>query len=235
MLLAELEVHHSRPAQPTRRLALGHLVLPVDPAPGLGGVLLGAVVAQHSRQLEPDDLTDISRLIDQVEHGRRVVQPRLRHRYQVDRHGLALSRHRLWSEDEEIRFDFDCAGTDLAQVLAAVYALERLDLDHRRVIAPVLRQALKWRGPVGPALVAHLAGAHSAEISALADPRGWALGILGFPVDSATPPKREVTRRYRERRRAGHADHGGDGGAASAAIRELAEARRILGDALISN
>ena len=31
MLLAELEIYHSRPVQPTRRVALGSLVLPVDP------------------------------------------------------------------------------------------------------------------------------------------------------------------------------------------------------------
>jgi hypothetical protein len=43
MLLAELEVWHSRPITPTRRVALGHLVLPTDPAPGFGGLLLGAV------------------------------------------------------------------------------------------------------------------------------------------------------------------------------------------------
>ena len=59
MLLAELEVFHSRAVQPTRRVALGHLVLPVDPAPGLGGILLGAVVAEHSRRLDGDDLLDI--------------------------------------------------------------------------------------------------------------------------------------------------------------------------------
>lgn len=233
MLLAELEVHHSRPAQPTRRLALGHLVLPVDPPPGLGGVLLGAVIAQHARRFDADDLTDVTRLIEQVERSHRVVQPRLRHRYQVDRHGLAVSRHRLWGEADEIRFDFETNGTDLAQVLAAVYALERLDADHRRSIGPVMRRALRWRGPIGPALVAHLAGAHSAEIAALADPRGWALGILGFPIDTGAPSKREVTRRYRERMRAVHPDHGGDGSSASAAIRELAEARRILSDTLI--
>ena len=42
MLLAELEIWHTRPITPTRRVALGHLVLPTDPAPGLGGVLLAA-------------------------------------------------------------------------------------------------------------------------------------------------------------------------------------------------
>ena len=47
MVLAELEVWHSRPITPTRRVALGHLVLPADPPPGFGGLLLGAVVAAH--------------------------------------------------------------------------------------------------------------------------------------------------------------------------------------------
>ena len=40
MLLAELQIWHTRPITPTRRIALGHLVLPTDPAPGLGGILL---------------------------------------------------------------------------------------------------------------------------------------------------------------------------------------------------
>ncbi len=51
MLLAELEVFHTRPAVPTRRVALGHLVLPVDPAPGFGGLLLGVLLAAVFRQL----------------------------------------------------------------------------------------------------------------------------------------------------------------------------------------
>ena len=57
MLLAELEVWHTRPAVPTRRIALGHMVLPVDPAPGFGGLLLGSIVAapprRHPRRLRP--------------------------------------------------------------------------------------------------------------------------------------------------------------------------------------
>lgn len=47
MLLAELQIWHSRPVTPTRRVALGNLVLPVDPAPGAGGILLAAVVAAY--------------------------------------------------------------------------------------------------------------------------------------------------------------------------------------------
>lgn len=232
MVLAELEIFHSRAVQPTRRVALGHLVLPVDPAPGLGGILLGAVVAEHARRLDGDDLLDIGRLISEVEHGHRVPQPRLRHRYQVDRHGLACSRHIMVGDGDDISFEFDAKGTDVAQVLGAVYALERLGLEARRAIGPVLTRASRWRGPIGPSLVAHLAGARSAELRSLADPRGWAMTLLGFDPDEGAPSRREVMRRYRRRMLDVHPDLGGDTSAASASILELNEARRILTESM---
>ena len=228
MLLAELEIFHTRPAVPTRRVALGHLVLPVDPAPGFGGLLLGAVVAQHLPGVDPDLLPDIRRLIDEIERGQRIVQPRLRHRFQTDRHGLSHSRHRLLGEDDDIHFDFAATGSDLAQVLGAAYAVERLDPAIRKSITPLLRKAVRWRGPIGPALIAHLAGSQAQELSALADPMAWALDVLGFPAGSDRPSSREITKSYRTRMRAVHPDHGGDRANASKAILNLNEARRIL-------
>ena len=228
MLLAELEVWHTRPAVPTRRVALGHLVLPVDPPPGFGGLLLGAVVAAHLDGVEEELWPDVHRLIGQVERGERVVQPRLRHRFQVDRHGLARSTHRLLGEGDELRFDFQAVGTPLAQVLGAVYAVERLDLASRRLIAPILHKAAHWRGPIGPSLIAHLAGAKTAALSLLADPVAWAMDVLGFPQGAPRPSKRDVTAQYRSRMRDVHPDHGGDGAAAGQAILDLNEARRIL-------
>jgi hypothetical protein len=228
MLLAELEVFHTRPAVPTRRIALGHLVLPVEPAPGFGGLLLGAVVANHMSGVDPDLRGDVARLIVEIERGVRVVQPRLRHRFQVDRHGLSHSRHRMVGDDDDIEFDFGATGSDLAQVLGAVYAMERLEESSRRVIAPVLLKAIRWRGPIGPALIAFLAGSQSSTLSALADPRSWALEMLGFPSDAGRPSNREVTKRYRLRMRDVHPDHGGAAIDASKAILDLNEARRIL-------
>ncbi len=228
MLLAELEVFHTRPAVPTRRIALGHLVLPVDPPPGFGGLLLGAVVANHITGVDVELHGDVHRLIAEIERNDRIVQPRLRHRFQVDRHGLSHSRHLMIGVGDDIEFDFGTNGSDLAQVLGAVYAVERLDITSRRVIAPVLVKATRWRGPIGPALIAHLAGAQSATLAALADPRAWALGMLGFPAGSASPSKREVTKQYRVRMRDVHPDHGGAAIDASKAILDLNEARRIL-------
>ncbi len=168
MLLAELEVWHTRPAVPTRRISLGHLVLPVEPPPGFGGLLLGAVAAAHARDLDDDLLLDVHRLVDQVGRGERIVQPRLRHRFQVDRHGLSHSVHRMIGDGDDLEFAFETTGTGLAQVLGAVYALERLDLDVRRSLAPVLHAGLRWRGPIGPALVAHLAGGQALALTQLA-------------------------------------------------------------------
>jgi hypothetical protein len=234
MLLAELEVWHTRPLAPTRRLALGNLVLPVDPAPGFGGLLLGAVVAGHLRDVPDELVPDVHRLIVQVERSERVVQPRLRHRFQVDRHGLALSTHRLVGDGDVIDVDFHTTGTGTAQVLGAIYAVERLEEASRHVVVPLLHKAMRWKGRVGPELIAHLAGTASSTLATLADPRAWALDILGFPVGSPTPSKREVTAQFRARMRTVHPDHGGDQMTASTAVFELAEARRILTDAAVA-
>lgn len=228
MLLAELEIFHSRPAQPTRRLSLGHMVLPVDPAPGFGGLLLGAIVAQHLGGIADDHVPGVHRLIDEVEAGERIVQPRLRHRFQLDRHGLASSTHRLIGDGDDISFDFATTGTDLAQVLGAIYAIERLALEHRRAVAPVVQKAARWRGPIGPSMIAYLAGSQTTTLEALADPSGWAMSLLGFEVGSSKPSKREVTKAFRSKLRDVHPDHGGVEVDAAKAMSDLAEARRIL-------
>jgi hypothetical protein len=237
MLLAELEVWHTRPAVPTRRIALGHMVLPVDPAPGFGGLLLGSIVAAHLGGIADDFVPDIHRLIGEVERGERIVQPRLRHRFQVDQHGLAVSRHRLighragrdgGNAADDISFDFHTVGTDLAQVLGTIYAVERLAPEHRRKIGPVLQKAARWRGPIGSALIAHLAGSQTLALEALADPRGWAMAILGFEVGGKSPSTREVTAQFRIKMRDVHPDHGGAEIDAAKAMSDLAEARRVL-------
>lgn len=231
MLLAELEVFHTRPLAPTRRLSLGNLVLPVDPAPGLGGLLLGAVVAGHIDAVGRELVADVHRLIDQVARGDRVVQPRLRHRFQTDRHGLGRSIHRLVGIDNEISFDFETNGSGLAQVLAAVYALERLDGSVREPLGNVLHRSVTWRGPVGPRLIGYLVGTASVKLSTMANPKAWALDILGFPPGTSSPSRKEVLARFRTRMRSVHPDHGGDIGLAASAMTDLNEARRILADA----
>jgi hypothetical protein len=134
----------------------------------------------------------------------------------------------LLGEGDNVRFDLHTQGSPLAQVLGAVYALERLDEQARRHLVPVLHRAMRWRGPIGPSFVANLAGDVSTSLAAMADPRAWALDMLGFPVGTVAVTKKEITARYREGLRRAHPDHGGDQAAASKAIADLGEARKIL-------
>ena len=84
MTVAFLDVWHSRPIAPTRRVALGDFDLPTDPAPGPGGLLLGAVIARFAPSLDRDILAEMKTLMDEVERGDKIGQPRLRHRFQQD-------------------------------------------------------------------------------------------------------------------------------------------------------
>jgi hypothetical protein len=230
VLLAELEIWHSRPIAPTRRVALGRRLLPLEPAPGFGGLLLGAVVAAHMDELDPDFVPELAVLLDDLQAGRRIAQPRLRHRFQVDHIGLAKSRHRLLGQGDELAFDLDAHGSPESQILGAAYAAGRIDRGNRELVMEVLRRAVRWRGEVGPALVSHLSGASGARTrsaGAFAHPELWALTILGFD-DGRVPHRRDVQRRFRVLVRDAHPDHGGTEVGAAQRIAELSEARDIL-------
>jgi len=230
VLLAELEIWHSRPIAPTRRVALGKRVLPVDPAPGFGGLLLGAVVAVHMDELDPDFVPELAALLTDLEQGARIPQPRLRHRLQVDHIGLAKSRHRLLGRGDELDFSLETEGSPASQILGAAYAAGRLDRQHRGPVMEVLRRAMRWRGELGPALVSHLSGASGARarsVGAFAHPELWALTVLGFS-DGTVPARRDVQRRFRTLVRDAHPDHGAVEVDAAQRISDLSEARDIL-------
>lgn len=235
MILAELEVFHSRPIAPTRRVALGHLDLPVDPVPGFGGLLLGGVVAANMVQLDPDLFDDLHGLTVQLERGHRVSQPRLRHRLQSDRVGLQRSVHRLVGEGERVAFEIeDRKASPEQNVLAAVYAAGLLPHGPRTPVMSVIREAMRWAGPMDYTLVTYLSGLtrdQSWSVQAHCDPIGWALGVLELSTPSAHPARvspRLVQRRFRDLVRRAHPDHGGNAAGAAARIAELSEARRVL-------
>jgi hypothetical protein len=233
VLLAEIEVFHNRSFSPTRRLALGRQHLPLDPPPGFGPVLLGGIVAVGAEELDHEDHDAVRRLLGQLEHGQRIVQPRIRHRFQADHHGLARTVGRLLGGDESFEFDFDGNGSPLQMTLAAIYAAGQLPLSVRPRVFDVVRKGLLWRGPVGPSLIAHLSGKTGAQAwsaAAFADPRHWALELLGFKAKghSKEPNRKDVQRRFRELLRSAHPDHGGETEDAAERIADLTEARRIL-------
>ncbi len=234
MILAELEVFHSRPIAPTRRVAIGRRLLPVDPAPGFGGLLLGGIVAGHIDQLDPELFDDLHRLTLQLQAGRRIPQPRLRHRFQTDRIGLTRSVHRLVGRGEDLDFDFEVKGTAAQHILAAVYAAGALAPPTRARVMDLLRLAMRWSGPLDESFLAHLSGLDRGRTwtaRAAGDPVAWAIAVLGLAGEQPTrvvPDRLAVQRRCRELLREVHPDHGAETIGAADRISDLTEARRIL-------
>ena len=234
MALATLEVWHSRPIAPTRRVAVGDCHLPADPAPGSGGLLLGAVMARYADDLDGDLRSSMLELIDEVEQGASIGQPRLRHRLQVDRVGLHRSRHRLLLGPEGLVFAFETKVSAPAQsALAAVYACASFDDATRGEVLSVVRRGLEWVGPVGPGLIDHLVGPdiamrmRSQEFELASNPVLWALQMLEIDGGDLPPPK-IVQKHYRRLVRDAHPDIGGAAPEAADRLAELARAREIL-------
>ncbi len=235
MILAELELFHSRPVAPTRRVSLGTRLLPADPAPGPAGVLLGGILAAVAGEIDPDLEADLLRLTLSVEEGRRIVQPCLRHRLQIDQVGLSRSRFRLIRNDEnELSYDFDDTScTPLAGALGAIYGAGMLSAQARIPVMDSVRRGLRWHGDMGPELIRTLSGRTSGAAldgDALADPVGWARKLLGFDDEEGdgVPERKAVQRKFRDALRDAHPDHGAEDDEAADRIAELTEARRIL-------
>ena len=63
VLLAELNIRHTRRHMPTRRVAVDDGYLPTS-GPAFGGVLLGAVIAEHVPGLDEEQFDALDRLVD---------------------------------------------------------------------------------------------------------------------------------------------------------------------------
>lgn len=228
VLLAELEIRHSRAIAPTRRVALGELFLPVEPAPGFGGILLAGIVASRAAELDIEAKAELDVLIDDLESGRHVSQPRLRYRFQADVHGLDRSRHRLVGDPESFAFELDGHGHPLPQVLAASYAASRLTYKARPEVFRLLWRATRWEHGDDPRLPRWLMG-DDAALRVRPDLGGieWARAMLGFDRN-LDPGRTEVLRRFRQLVRDAHPDHGADTDGAGERISELSEAKRVL-------
>lgn len=227
MVLAEIEIRHSRAIAPTRRVALGELFLPTDP-PNYGGMLLAGILGGWAKSLPDDERDGIDRLIWDLEYGSRVAQPRLRHRFQTDVVGLDRSRHRLLDEGGTPVLHLDGHGAPLPQVLGALYAASRLESAVRPGVFRLLRRATRWEGEADARLLQYLSGDEA--IFKTVEPLGdesWALKVLGFAARSE-PPRSDIQRRFRTLIRDAHPDHGAEAEGAGMRITELTEAKRIL-------
>jgi hypothetical protein len=238
MLLAELEIRHSRAVAPTRRVALGPHWLPTEPAPGYGGILLGSIVVAFYGELDAELRDEFLGLLDDLEADRRVPQPRLRHRFQTDVVGLDRSRHKLVGDPTatfgqtgaDVRFELEGRGRPIPQLLGAAYAAGRLHAQAKHAVFTAIRRAALWEDGLGPDLVSHLSDTAAAPPPSwrrFATDERWALEVLGFTPESE-PDRDEVLRRFRTLLRESHPDHGAEHEGAGQRILELTEARRIL-------
>lgn len=154
MLLAELNVRHTRRHVPTRRIALGDAYLPTSGA-AYGAVLLGAVVAEFVPELDEEQRDLLPRLIDDARRGLAVPRIALRYRLQTDTHGLDRSRHRIVGEsftrsgaavgtqtDSRVVLEIDRHGRSDPQVIGAVLAAAALPRSARVVALRSVESAL---------------------------------------------------------------------------------------------
>jgi hypothetical protein len=218
-VLASVEVRHSRPGAPTRRLGLGRLELGENEM--ADAVVLAAMAAMGGSLLDEPDRRACEAVLRQVRDGRRVVQPAARHRYQVDHEGLATSVVQLRGDEASGKVDVDVDGTlDGVQiVLAAVYAAERFEEARRVRLCDAIAAGLAWEGEVGPRFMRMVAG------SSVVHDEAWARRVLGVGPEAG---EREVQRRFRALVRAAHPDGGGDARTAAGRLAELDEARQVL-------
>ena len=248
MLLAELQVRHTRRHMPTRRVALDGAYLPTS-GPAHGAALLAAVVATNLPAIDAEQRELLPRLVHDARRGLAIPRIALRHRLQYDVHGLDRSRHRMLGEDGRLVVELDVHGAPTPQVIGAVMGAAALPESGRVPALDAIRSVLdgRWRGlapdvelrvvahawpgirpPLAPA-GAWRAGAPPEELAwwgVGADQR-WAMEVLGLRAGTDVV-RDDVNRRFRRLLRDAHPDSGGSSASAASRIAELTEARTIL-------
>ncbi|HXY92636.1 MAG TPA: J domain-containing protein [Acidimicrobiia bacterium] len=248
LLLAELNVRHTRRHMPTRRVALDDSYLPTSGS-AFGAVLLGAVVAEHVPGLDEEQLDALGRLVDAARNGLTVPRIALRYRLQTDTHGLDLSRHRVIGADVRTGsvwpvLELDRHGPAAPQVIGAIMAAAALPPSGRKIALRFVDAAVARPGflPEGldvhrmfeglPGLRPYAPGARPApgspdEWRGVPSERRWAMEVLGLRAGMEVE-RDDVQRRFRRLVRLAHPDHGAGNTGAAERIAELADAREVL-------
>lgn len=248
MVLAELLVRHTRRHMPIRRVAIGTAYLPTGGV-AHGAVLLGAVVAEFLPDLDPEQAELLPRLVDDARGGLGVPRISMRHRLQIDTHGLDHSRHRIVAEGGRTVLELDRHGQPDPQVIGAVMAAAALPGAPRDVALRAVHAALRHPGTLpeglavrrlllgvpglGPPPAGAAAGAGADPWTGMPTEQRWAMEVLGLRSD-ATLDRTDVQARFRRLIRMAHPDHGGARQGAAERMAELTEARSVLLDCIAS-
>ena len=249
MLLAELNVRHTRRHMPTRRVALDGAYLPAS-GPAHGVALLSAVVATNLPAIEPEERELLPRLLHDARRGLAIPRIALRHRLQYDTHGLDRSRHRMLGEDGHIVVEIDIHGAPTPQILGAVMGAAALHPEARTAALEGIRRVVdgRWAGlapDVELRIVAEAAwngirpplassgswqpGGPPEELlwRGVGPDQRWAMEVLGLRAGMDIEHD-DLNRRFRRLLRDAHPDSGGATASAASRIAELTEARAIL-------
>jgi hypothetical protein len=253
VLLAELNIRHTRRHMPTRRVAVDDNYLPTQ-GNAFGAVLVGAVVAEHVGGLDEEQFDALHRLLREARRELTVPRIALRYRLQTDTHGLDLSRHRVVTPDAAPTgfgilgvpvLELDRHGPPAPQVIGAIMAAAWMSPTARTVALRYVDAAVARPGvmPEGlevvrlfhgrPGVRPPLAGARGGDPAPVDEWRGipserrWAMEVLGLHGDMPID-RDDVQRRFRRLVRLAHPDHGAGSAGAAERIAELAEAREAL-------
>ncbi len=253
MLLAELNVRHTRRHMPTRRVALDDGYLPTSGS-AFGGALLGAVIAEHVPGLDEEQLDALHRLVDAARDGLTVPRIALRYRLQTDTHGLDLSRHRITGADVQAGnlrpvLELDRHGPpapagdrcpDGRRCAPAVGPPDRVPLrrrraSHARGSSPKASTSAACSRVFPGSDRSHPVRGHRERPTSADEWRGvpserrWAMEVLGLRSGMSVE-RDDVQKRFRRLVRLAHPDHGAGSAGAAERIAELADARELLLD-----
>jgi hypothetical protein len=251
VILAELNIRHTRRHMPTRRVALDASYLPMNGA-AYGAALLAAVVAENIEGLDDEQGELLPRLLFVARDGLTVPRIGLRYRLQTDVHGLDLSRHRILEEQGRLVVELDVHGGAAPQVIGAVMAAAAMGSTTRRkalraidaavaqpgVIpepflvrrllhgVPSERPPLAASGPLGPEHGVNVSP-DAGRWAGIPSERRWAMEVLGLGAEMRID-RGDIQKRFRWLLRTAHPDHGGESVGAAERIAELTEARELL-------
>ena len=252
MVLAELNIRHTRRHQPTRRVAIGDVYLPTS-GPGYGATLLAAVVSEHLPDLDEEQLELLPRLLADARDGLSVPRIAMRYRLQTDVHGLDRSRHRMVAEPGRVVLELDRHGWADPQVIGAIMGAAALPSSARgtalRAIDDAVRsprlpdgveirrlaQGVPGMKPYapgeGPVNAVWSNGGRNGDgdqgWNGVPSDRRWAMEVLGLRAGMAVD-RADVQARFRRLVRQAHPDHGGAHVGAAERLAELSEARELL-------
>ena len=146
VVLAELNIRHTRLHMPTRRVAIDPSYLPTVVG-SAGPDLIGAVSTEFISRIAKEKYKEIEGLLTAIStESLEIPSIHLQHRLQSDTHGLDRSRHRLLDDGVGIIVEIDVHARPETQVLGMLIAIAQIPAINRDPFMACFRTAMKRRG-----------------------------------------------------------------------------------------